>query len=171
MDFTRTEEPYAQEREISHMSIEKDTHRITFLVASDVDNMERVFRGCSDFLNQFGCSEFPHFRVVLRELLMNAIKHGNNHDMDKSIEVRLEHVEENEFCLSIEDEGEGFNPTTINLTLPDNPSQMMHRGYVLVNSFAKRIEFNEKGNRVSAYLTIPRDETEIGRGSCEEHRP
>jgi anti-anti-sigma factor len=40
------------------------------------------------------------------------------------------------------------------MTLPEDPRRIRNRGYALVNAFSDQIDFNDRGNRVSVYITF-----------------
>jgi len=48
-------------------------------------------------------------KVILNELLQNAIKHGNKEDASKSVEVSVGITADNHVYLIVEDEGEGYD--------------------------------------------------------------
>lgn len=48
-----------------------------------------------------------NIRLILSELIINSIKHGNNNDIDKNIEISL-FIDDNWIEISVEDEGNGF---------------------------------------------------------------
>jgi len=58
------------------------------------------------------------------------------------------------FKMVVEDEGEGFDYQDIQLSMPDDPNQIRNRGLSLANAFSDQLEFNEKGNLITSYITI-----------------
>ncbi|QGJ71199.1 Anti-sigma regulatory factor [Planctomycetales bacterium 10988] len=86
--------------------------------------------------------------LALEEALVNAIKHGNQHDADKQVHVVVK-LSPNLLRIEVEDEGTGFDPEGVpDPTLPENLELPSGRGLMLMRSFMSRIEFNESGNRV-----------------------
>ncbi|MEM6799063.1 MAG: ATP-binding protein, partial [Planctomycetota bacterium] len=51
-------------------------------------------------------------QMALEESLSNAIRHGNNCDESKVVQVECK-VHANRFWISVEDEGEGFQPAEV----------------------------------------------------------
>lgn len=127
----------------------------------------------SDLPNMFEEDKLA-LKVTLYELISNAIEHGtaginytqkkeileNNEDYFKKVEERCQdsnkkiqirtYYKANEIQISIEDEGIGFNPNDV----PDpikNPSANLFsgRGLFLTKLNIDKIEFNEKGNKVT----------------------
>jgi serine/threonine-protein kinase RsbW len=77
--------------------------------------------------------------VAVRESVINAIKHGNKHDVQKQVFVefttRPEH-EPDELVVSIRDQGAGFDPETLADPLaPENLLKSSGRGIFFMRSF------------------------------------
>jgi sigma-B regulation protein RsbU (phosphoserine phosphatase) len=88
-------------------------------------------------------------KVVLSELLVNAILHGNKRDFSKK--VTIGHiVDKKAATISILDEGNGFDPAKVpDPTLPENLARDCGRGLYIAYHYVDQIMFNEKGNRVT----------------------
>lgn len=91
--------------------------------------------------------------LVLREGLVNALKHGNRMRPEKTIDLSIE-VCSSVLVISIEDEGDGFDWQRINLEAIPSPEQDHGRGLVLYPLYGFLPLWNEKGNRVT--LTLQR---------------
>ena len=88
-------------------------------------------------------------RLALEEALVNAIKHGNGMDPDKTVRIDCR-INLQTVRIEIEDEGDGFEPDLVpDPTDPDNLEKPCGRGLMLMRSFMSRIEFNDVGNRVT----------------------
>lgn len=106
-----------------------------------------------DVLQQLARLEWPDCEVfgihlAMEEAIVNAIKHGNQDDPSKFVEVSIQIGKEN-FRIQITDEGSGFNPSEVpdptedeNLELPSG------RGLMLMRSFMSFVEYNDCGNSV-----------------------
>jgi serine/threonine-protein kinase RsbW len=88
-------------------------------------------------------------KVVLSELLVNAILHGNKRDFSKK--VTIGHIVDKKTArISILDEGNGFDPSKVpDPTLPENLARDCGRGLYIAYHYVDQILFNEKGNRVT----------------------
>ncbi len=87
-------------------------------------------------------------RLALEEALVNAIKHGNRMDPNKTVRIECQ-VLEDKVRITIEDEGEGFNASEVpDPTMDENLEKPGGRGIMLMRSFMTHIEYNEKGNRL-----------------------
>lgn len=86
--------------------------------------------------------------LALEEALMNAIKHGNQFDASKRVEVSCQ-MAPDLLRIEIVDEGEGFDPSKVpDPTDPENLETPSGRGLMLMRNFMTRVEFNEVGNHV-----------------------
>ena len=88
-------------------------------------------------------------KIVLTELLVNAIIHGNGKDPMKKVVVGHK-VNRKRVTVSILDEGKGFDPKNIpDPTLPENLERPCGRGLFIVRHYVESIMFNDTGNRVT----------------------
>lgn len=106
-----------------------------------------------DVLQQLARLEWPDCEVfgihlAMEEAIVNAIKHGNQDDPSKFVEVSIQ-IARDQFRIQITDEGSGFNPSEVpdptddeNLELPSG------RGLMLMRSFMSFVEYNDCGNSV-----------------------
>jgi anti-sigma regulatory factor (Ser/Thr protein kinase) len=91
--------------------------------------------------------------VVARELLKNAVVHGNQGRAELEVSFRLEHLGRSEFKLSVSDEGAGFDYEHLDMMLPQDVRHMSKRGYAIIREAAERIEFGDHGSRVTVYMS------------------
>ncbi|MCA9173410.1 MAG: ATP-binding protein [Planctomycetales bacterium] len=98
--------------------------------------------------NQWGDHDMFGVHMAVEEALMNAIKHGNQLDNSKMVEV-VSRLATDRMVIEITDEGPGFEPDDVpdptedeNLELPSG------RGLMLMRSFMNTVEFNDLGNSV-----------------------
>ena len=96
------------------------------------------------------CDQDPVFgvRLALEEALVNAIKHGNGMDPEKSVRVDCRIAREN-IRIEIEDEGSGFSPENVpDPTNYENLEKPGGRGIMLMRAYLDFVEYNDTGNRV-----------------------
>ena len=96
--------------------------------------------------------------IVLRELLANAIAHGNRNELSRMVRCRVERLAGEAFRIVVQDEGDGFDTASVDMTFPDDPRNMLRRGYVLVRRICRQLEFNDRGNQVAAVVAAPSGE-------------
>ena len=88
-------------------------------------------------------------KLALEEALVNAIKHGNQLDPDKSVRVSYR-ITPDRFDVKITDEGPGFNPEDVpDPTAPENLERPCGRGLLLIRGFMTSVEYKGKGNVVA----------------------
>ncbi|MBW1783967.1 MAG: ATP-binding protein [Deltaproteobacteria bacterium] len=118
---------------------------------------ELIFEAIDDsgkFLIQFITeSEAIVLKVILRELLMNAVIHGNRSNEELVVKCSVEHLGEKHFKISVEDEGNGFDYRIALYGVQDFHHRIKRKGYLLIKKLSEQIQFNDRGNRVIVYLT------------------
>ena len=90
-------------------------------------------------------------RLAFEEAVVNAIKHGNQMDRRKSVQVCYR-ILADRFEATITDEGPGYNPTD----LPDpraeeNIERPSGRGLFLIKHYMTEVVIPPPGNRVAMY--------------------
>ncbi len=99
-------------------------------------------------------------KVVLNELITNALCHGNKCELEKLIHVTLKLVSNKYLYVCVKDEGSGFKPQLCNQSFDAyleevNTSLCEHgRGLVIVNSLCDKVKFNKCGNKVSVLKNL-----------------
>ncbi len=129
---------------------------IKFSLSPKIQLVERVIEETNAFLPKSSSADFTPVKVVLRELLLNAIQHGSGPQGKGLISCSIERNEEMHLKITVEDQGDGFDPELIDMSLPEDASRAPNRGYALISALSDRLEFNQKANRVAAHLTIPK---------------
>lgn len=131
---------------------------------SEMSHIGHVTDTCRDFLMTGGVVRRDDVNLVLdmalvlRELLANAITHGNRCDAERLVRCTVERMVEARIKITVEDEGAGFDYRSLDLSLPLEPRNARSRGFALVNTLADRLEFNEAGNQVSAYIALDKNQ-------------
>lgn len=136
---------------VSTMQLERKPNAISVVIPSRLSAAAEVLREAGGFFAERGTTS-PGVMIVLRELLMNAIVHGNRRDPYQHVYVDVETYGEGVFRITVEDEGRGFDYEELDLTLPETASRIRERGYKLINAFSERLEFNEEGNKITAHV-------------------
>ncbi len=93
-------------------------------------------------------------RLAMAEALANAVRHGNGGDESKQVKVEWD-VTPGRFEVTVEDEGEGFDPDAVpDPTLEENLTIPSGRGVMLMRAYMTEVSFNERGNRVTLVKTV-----------------
>lgn len=122
-----------------------------FTVPSRTGAGHQVLEQVLDQLREHGWIEHDVFGVhlAMEEALTNAIRHGNQFDDSKNVQVRCQ-LSTDFLSVSIVDEGPGFDPSKVpDPTSPDHLDVPSGRGIMLMRSFMTRVEYNSVGNRVT----------------------
>ena len=124
---------------------------IEFTLPSSIALMHIVLEYLLKRVEKLGVvkAEQSNLFVALDEAFVNAVKHGNKFDVNKLVRVTAE-VSRKEARFTIEDEGEGFDPTTIPDPLdPANLFKESGRGVLFIYNIMDEVKYNERGNRLT----------------------
>jgi serine/threonine-protein kinase RsbW len=121
------------------------------VIKARVENLRIVEKEVDDTCSKVGIGKenYGNILVAAMEAVNNAIVHGNKGDESKEVIIEIL-VEDKIMKISVEDQGPGFNPSIIpDPTKPENLEKISGRGVFLMTRLADKIEFNEKGNKVT----------------------
>lgn len=127
-------------------------------ITSRIDNVGKVVRdvmnnimSCCGPLEE--CTVFE-LTVVLNELVLNAVKHGNKEDESKRVEIRACITEDGFACFTIKDEGCGYD-YKCHCSKTDAYGEgdicsitESGRGILIVRSLCDQVKVNSKGNKI-----------------------
>ncbi len=137
-----------------------DVHTYYFSCHSLINNIDYVAKQIKDITEYFEIDEQTIFyiNIVLRELMLNAIEHGNNENYDKTVEIIFSlHLLDNICILSIKDEGDGFDwKNRSEMIENEDILRNRHRGIFIVENIAEKI--NIKKNKISVQLRFKEKE-------------
>lgn len=134
-------------------------------IPSDINCICRVIKEIVDFLqNYFGAVEensLFELKVILNELLLNAIKHGNKEQFNKYVKITAGIDYNHHVYLIIEDQGEGYNYTCLEQSnLPCDEildicnMKETGRGILIVKNLCDNVRFNKRGNKIVIIKSI-----------------
>ena len=132
---------------------EEGNNYITFAISSEMKLVDRIANSLADFAASQGGGSYSDMKLVIRELLINAIEHGNKNDPGKSVSCRIEKIASNRFKVLVSDEGEGFDHASLEMGMPGVRDSERKRGLPLVNTLSDELIFNEKGNAVTVFVS------------------
>ena len=121
------------------------------VILSDPAEARRVQEHIEQLLQASPCQPHDLFsiKLALEEALVNAIKHGNQLDRTKKVQVTY-HVHADRFEVQIVDEGPGFDPEEVpDPTLPENIEKGCGRGVFLIRGFMTEVTYHAPGNVVT----------------------
>jgi serine/threonine-protein kinase RsbW len=98
--------------------------------------------------HSFGDRDVFAIRLALEEAIVNAIKHGNQMEPEKKVQINYT-VSSEEFQIRIEDEGIGFNPKELpDPTAVENLEKHCGRGVMIIRGFMTSVDYHGRGNVV-----------------------
>ncbi|GMW01771.1 MAG: hypothetical protein AMXMBFR84_29080 [Candidatus Hydrogenedentota bacterium] len=112
-----------------------------------------VCLSCLEFATALHPANAPKVPIVLRELLTNALEHGSKNNPEKKIACRVTRIGDNAIEVVVEDEGNGFDFSELDLSAPSSPDEDWHRGLRLVHTLSDSLQFDAGGRRVTALLS------------------
>jgi serine/threonine-protein kinase RsbW len=118
--------------------------KANLVLASRFENIEVAERALLDLCHRAGLGGDDDYWLVtaLREALANAVRHGNMQDPDRYVRVAYV-VENSTVTITVEDEGEGFDPKDIpDPTDPENLLRPNGRGIFYMRQFMNHVEFS-----------------------------
>lgn len=140
---------------------EDSVSQVSFTISSDIHLVDRVIEETKKFLYHDKVDDYPVLTMVQRELLMNAIEHGNKNKAAMTVECSIELLDKNQVKIVVEDCGNGFNYEDFDMAIVDDSNGLTKCGYSLINAFSDRVEFSEKGNRVMVFITVPNERLRV----------
>jgi len=127
---------------------------ITIAFSSVMSLIDRPVKECCEFLARYDFFDLTGIKLILRELLNNAVEHGNQNIIEQITQCSVRCLGGKRFAIVVEDQGRGFDYNSLVMALPENPKQVRQRGYSLINAIADRLEWNDTGNRITAYFCL-----------------
>lgn len=120
------------------------------VIKSDVAELKKVEDFLINIFEEFSFQRkyFNKIYLCISEVVINAVKHGNKGDCNKTVSIVVECSEER-IIIQIEDEGDGFDVTKVkDPTLKENVNKESGRGIFIIKNLSEKMEYNDKGNQV-----------------------
>ncbi|MEI8345077.1 MAG: ATP-binding protein, partial [Candidatus Omnitrophota bacterium] len=106
-------------------SVTADSMYLT--VVSETERVAVILEHLSSYARLQGLGDSNGLLLVVRELLMNAIVHGNGSNPSRVALIRVT-PRAGYFEVRVDDEGGGFDFASLILVLPDDPQTLSGRG-------------------------------------------
>lgn len=128
-------------------------------IPGKIESVRSVVRDITSYLtNSYGIineTTLFELKVILNELILNAIRHGNKEDCTKAVKIKTAITKDKYVIFLIEDEGEGYDYKCITQE-NKNPFEIAEicglnetgRGLFIVKNLCDKMKFNSKGNKV-----------------------
>jgi len=133
-----------------------DTKQLT--LSSDFEEMDQL-EPFVDELQQwasFGEEDLNRIMLALSEAVNNAVVHGNKQDPEKEVVIDSRLTDNGEtLVISVEDEGDGFDPNSIPDPLKEeNLLKEGGRGVYLIKQYADEVQFSKKGTKITITFSL-----------------
>lgn len=125
--------------------------KIEFILPSAISLMHSILDYLMKRVEKVGVvnPESSNLFIALDEAFVNAVKHGNKFDANKLVKVTAE-VSNTEARFTVEDEGEGFDVSSIpDPRNPENLFKTSGRGVLFIHNIMDEVTYNERGNRLT----------------------
>lgn len=123
------------------------------VLESKFEEMERLEPFIDELKQWAGLDDEDSSRIMLTlsEAVNNAIVHGNKENPDKKVTVISSFDPDSKtLTISVEDEGEGFNPKSIPDPLKEeNLLNEGGRGVYLIEQYADDLQFSKSGTKAT----------------------
>ncbi len=116
-------------------------------VLENIQKVEDLINGIFEE-NELSEDYYGNMLVALSEAVDNAIKHGNQLDESKNVDIAFEHRGDN-YQFTVTDQGDGFDFDNLpDPTSPDNIEKPEGRGIFLMKHLADLVNFFDNGRTV-----------------------
>jgi len=122
-------------------------------IASDPSEVPRIQDHIEGQLKEhhFEDKDIFSIRLALEEALVNAIKHGNQLDRSKKVQIDCT-IKHDRFEVGISDEGPGFDPQDVPDPLcEENLERACGRGLLLIRHYMTDVTYHAPGNRLTMF--------------------
>lgn len=134
------------------LKITEKRNALNITISSETSLIRSVTRVARDYMAEDYSSHLADLEIVLRELIINAIDHGNHGVKERRVNISLKKLCAKGLEISVSDEGNGFNYNAVDLNLPAIINESKGRGLKLVNALAASVSYEKKSNRLTARL-------------------
>ncbi len=120
--------------------------QVRIAIGSRFEHIDLIQVVVDDALERLGLDDDSRHWVgiAIREAVANAIKHGNQQDPEKEVEVELAIVGD-QAIIRVVDQGEGFDLEQVDDPLaPENLLKPNGRGIFYMNNFMDEIEYGTR---------------------------
>ena len=118
--------------------------KIQLVLPSRLEAVEDAATAAAEAIGRSGLAEDAGFGIdmAVREAVANAIRHGNQQDETKTVEVTFT-TSTDAFTVEVRDEGSGFTPESVpDPTAVDNLLKSSGRGIFFMRNFMDLVEWS-----------------------------
>jgi anti-sigma regulatory factor (Ser/Thr protein kinase) len=112
-----------------------------------------------DTLGDYSDEKRANVRLIISELLVNALYHGNKNNNIKKIKLTIQPAKRDHILIQVEDEGRGLNTKILrakkNMTRKARPAlDESGRGLLLINQLSGNVFTKREGKRVCTKINM-----------------
>lgn len=117
-----------------------------FTFKSDLKELNRIEQLVDIISDEYNIGEtyFSNIATALIELFRNSVIHGNKYSSSKNVAIKYQ-MKNSIVSISISDEGDGFDYSSLDLTNYDNNEANRGIGLFIVNSVSDNLVFSDNG--------------------------
>jgi serine/threonine-protein kinase RsbW len=118
--------------------------RVSYTLDSTLETVDSAEQTASRIAAEsgFGEDEIMQISMAVREVVVNAVLHGNAYDPEKKVSLDFE-TTKGDLVITVRDQGKGLDKAKIPDPLsPDNLLKTSGRGIFLIRSFMDEVEIN-----------------------------
>ena len=147
---------------VTEKMLETDLFRVSFQhnimsfeISSRLEMVDRLWKPGRDyFRNYLESFEVEALCAVLKEILDNAVVHGNRLDVSKRVSGTIQFLGEDKVDVSIEVDGEGFENSEFSLDSLTEWKFSNGQDVIRIKMEITRVPSNDPGVRTTASLRI-----------------
>ncbi|MCD8239634.1 MAG: ATP-binding protein [Clostridiales bacterium] len=117
--------------------------------SSNIKEVKKIVRCAQNYISEMipsiDAEELLDLRLILSELLFNAVIHGNKNNSEKMVRLKIK-ITGNTINAVISDQGNGFDFSRLSYTNNEASSEEHGRGISLVNALVDSLSFAKPGN-------------------------
>ncbi|MCC8015461.1 MAG: ATP-binding protein [Eubacterium sp.] len=117
--------------------------------SSNIKEVKKIVRCAQNYISEMipsiDAEELLDLRLILSELLFNAVIHGNKNNSEKLVKLKIK-ITGNTINAVISDQGNGFDFSRLSYTNSEVSSEEHGRGISLVNALVDSLSFAKPGN-------------------------
>ena len=134
------------------LKIYERRNALEIIISSESSLIKSVVRVSREFFADIYPERMADLEIVLRELILNAIRHGNRERSDKLIKIKIVPGSSSILQISVQDQGQGFDFRAVDLNLPSTGITSSNRGLKLVNALSNSLGYDIEERRITALL-------------------
>lgn len=131
--------------------IKEENNRLQITISSELQLVDKVLDCFEPHTQDLESSQIFALKLITKELLCNAISHGNQNQIEKTVTVIFTRLS-NRLFLQVEDQGQGFQTKNIDWEISQDATNPRNRGLAMVNHYADSIDFNSSGTQISTWI-------------------